>query len=102
MIAEVRAGLGEVRELCAKYRVTRLELFGSATSAAFDPASSDLDFIVEFADISPVEHADCYFGLLMDLQTLFGRDVDLLELRPDANPFLLTTIEESRETLYAA
>jgi hypothetical protein len=35
-------------ELCRKYRVIRLEVFGSAVGDSFDPDKSDLDFLVEF------------------------------------------------------
>jgi len=34
--------------LCRRYGVRKLELFGSATDGAFDPRTSDLDFLVDF------------------------------------------------------
>ena len=34
--------------LCHRYGVARLELFGSATTDAFDPNASDLDLLVRF------------------------------------------------------
>ncbi len=37
-----------VEALCQKYRVTRLEVFGSAAGDSFDPEKSDVDFLVEF------------------------------------------------------
>lgn len=89
-------------ELCQKYRVLRLELFGSAASGVFDGKSSDLDFLVEFKSLEPGDAADAYFGLLFDLKTLFARDIDLV--MPDAikNPYLLQSINRYRELLYAA
>src|SRR5258706_297163 len=40
-----------IADLCRKYGVTRLELFGSAMEPArFDPSTSDFDFLVDFAD----------------------------------------------------
>ncbi len=39
----------EVAELCRRYGVARLEVFGSAAHGAdFDPRSSDADFLLEF------------------------------------------------------
>ena len=35
-------------DLCRRFGVRRLELFGSAATDAFDPSRSDLDFLVEF------------------------------------------------------
>ena len=39
--------LQPLRELCERYGVEKLELFGSAARGEFDPAHSDLDFIVQ-------------------------------------------------------
>ena len=36
-----------LRLLCTRYGVDRLDVFGSAAKELFDPASSDLDFIVQ-------------------------------------------------------
>ena len=39
-----------VGELCRKYSVRRLVLFGSAVTDRFDTSRSDVDFLVEFGD----------------------------------------------------
>ncbi|MBN1318278.1 MAG: nucleotidyltransferase domain-containing protein [Anaerolineales bacterium] len=62
---------GKISELCEKYRVRRLELFGSASRDDFQQKVSDLDFLVEFFDSLPVGAFDCYFGLKEDLEQLF-------------------------------
>jgi predicted nucleotidyltransferase len=43
----LQAKLQPLRELCERYGVEKLELFGSAARGEFDPAHSDLDFIVQ-------------------------------------------------------
>ncbi len=43
----LQAKLQPLRELCERNGVERLELFGSAARGEFDPAKSDLDFIVQ-------------------------------------------------------
>jgi predicted nucleotidyltransferase len=93
---------GAVAELCRRYRVHRLELFGSATGDRFDPQRSDVDLIVEFEPLAEGEHADAYFGLRESLETLFGRPVDLVMLRAVRNPYFLQAIEPTRTLLYAA
>jgi predicted nucleotidyltransferase len=46
-IAQHRSGISAI---CQRYRISRLEVFGSATRADdFNPASSDADFLVAFA-----------------------------------------------------
>jgi predicted nucleotidyltransferase len=99
MIESRKAELGPV---CERRRVRRLALFGSALRDDFDPGASDLDFAVEFAPMSPEEHADAYFGLLEDLEDLFARRVDLVEIGAVRNPYLRREIESEQETLYGA
>ena len=92
----------ELLRLCAKYRVRRLELFGSALSDQFDPATSDLDFLVEFLPLQPGERADAYFELLHALRELFQRNVDLVMAKAIRNRYFLESINHSRVLLYAA
>ena len=98
----VQDKLDELRKLCARYRVRQLELFGSATEEQFDPASSDLDFLVTFQPLKFGEYADTYFGLLEELQTLFDRPVDLVMSTAVKNRFFEEAIRKKRVTLYAA
>ena len=88
--------------LCQTFAVKRLELFGSASDGRFDPARSDLDFLVEFHPSPGLGVADQYFGLLEGLEDLFKRKIDLLQLPAVRNPYLLRGINSSRTLLYAA
>ena len=92
----------ELMSLCVRHRVRRLELFGSATRADFDPQQGDLDFLVEFGDLSPREHAVHYFGLLEALGDLFQRPIDLVMIAAVKNPYFLEEIAASRTVLYDA
>ena len=89
-------------ELCRRFQVRRLTLFGSATTDGFEPGRSDLDFLVEFQPLMPALRADAYFGLLMALEDLFQCKVDLVEEGASQNPYFLRTIEQTRALLYAA
>ena len=93
---------GEIEALCRRYRVRRLELFGSAVGDRFDPRTSDFDFLVEFEGLPPAEHSRCYFGLLFALTDLLGRGVDLVETGAIRNPYFLRAIAKDRVILYAA
>jgi predicted nucleotidyltransferase len=75
-IADKRPALAA---LCRRFGVERLELFGSAArDADFDPARSDVDFLVTYAP-----HAGDNLAALMDLkealEALLDRPVDLVE-----------------------
>ncbi|TCJ18883.1 hypothetical protein E0L93_05115 [Rubrobacter taiwanensis] len=78
MIALVEDRRAEVAEICRRYGVERLDLFGSAAEGGFDPERSDLDFIVAFERRDPPDLFRRYFGLEEDLENLFGRNVDLV------------------------
>lgn len=65
----------------------------------FDPKKSDLDFSMTFSPMSPERHAAAYFGMLEDLEGLFGRRVEIGAVR---NPYLRRSIEEEQETVDTA
>ena len=88
--------------LCRKYRVRRLDVFGSAASGAFDEKSSDVDLLVEFENMPHADRADAYLGFLMAVEALLERRVDLVEVSAVRNEYLQRGIEESREPVYAA
>ena len=48
MIPIVEKRVGELEQLCVRYNVSRLDLFGSAVTGEHRPEESDLDFVVEF------------------------------------------------------
>lgn len=90
----------KLSNLCAAYGVKRLELFGSALRSDFDLEQSDLDFLIEFADNHPIGAFDRYFGLKEDLERLFQRPVDLVELKAIKNPYFRQAIEQDKVLVY--
>ncbi|MHC4508127.1 MAG: nucleotidyltransferase family protein [Planctomycetota bacterium] len=103
MISLIEENREALTDLCSKYRVGRLELFGSAlTGTDFRAEQSDLDFLVEFLPLKQGEYADTYFGLLEALEKLFERHVDLVMPRAIKNPYFLESVNKNRKVLYAA
>ncbi len=92
----------QIARLCAAHQVRRLDLFGSARGTALPSPSSDVDFLVEFAPLTPAEYAQHYFALRESLSALLGRDVDLVVERAVRNPYFLARLQHSREPLFAA
>lgn len=93
-----RAGISE---LCKRFGVSRLEVFGSAASGDFDPASSDYDFIAKFSVQPGVSMARRFLGFSDALEALLGRKVDLMTDRPIENPYLRAAVDATRETIHA-
>ena len=90
-------------EVCRRFHVRRLDLFGSAaTGHSFDPARSDLDFLVTFQELGPTRYADMWFGLHDALEALSGRQVDLVTDAAIKNPYLRRRIDSERRLLFEA
>lgn len=58
--------------------------------------------MVEFAPMPPDEHACSYFGLRRELEEMFKRKIDLVEVSAIRNPYIRRNIESSQVSLYAA
>jgi len=96
LIEQHRAALVE---LCRRFGVRRLDLFGSAATGACRDQDSDLDFVVAFADTRTPGYADRSFGFAEALEALFARDIDLLTERSIQNPIFRRTVEATRQRI---
>ena len=86
-------------EICARYQVRELAVFGSAARGEMRP-DSDIDLLVEFlpsAEVGLLEHA----GLMLDLAQLLGRKVDLVSKR-GLKPLIRDSILREAQPVYAA
>ena len=100
MIPLIANHTDELAEICRRHHVKRLEVFGSAASGEFNPETSDIDFLVDYHPFPGPGKADAYFGLLEDLQSIFGRSIDLVEDKAIENPYFRATVDETREPVY--
>jgi uncharacterized protein len=101
MIVDVVAQQDAIEELCRRYGVQSLYVFGSADRDAMTD-ESDVDFLVTFDNPVIPGYADRYFGLLEGLEDLLGRRVDLVVESTISNPYFRKSVEQSRVLLYAA
>jgi len=90
----------QVAAACRRAGALRLYVFGSATRPDFNMASSDLDFLVELDEMPPAKYADAYFGLKENLETLFGRKVDLVTESNLENPYFRQRVLAERQSVY--
>ncbi len=103
MLHQIAEHRGEIAILCRRFHVRRLDLFGSAARDDFDPVASDFDFLVEFdRDHPDALSFQTYLGLKEGLEALFGRPVDLVEPGAIRNPYLMESIQRSREPVFEA
>ena len=102
MTAQLNQHKQALEELCRRYAVQRLELFGSGATDSFDPSRSDLDFLVEFGPDSERDLFHRYFELQASLENLFTRKVDLVMIGAMKNPYFIKAVNETRQLVYAA
>ena len=90
----------EVAELCRRVKVSRLDVFGSATDESFG-SQSDIDVLVQFQrDGGGLFNR--YFDLKEGLERIFGRPVDVVVEGSVRNQYFQASIERSRKNVYAA
>jgi len=99
MIDIIRDNQQAIADLCRQYGIRKLEVFGSAATGAFDPATSDIDFLV---DLGGYERgvAKRYLHFAYALENLLRRRVDLVTESAITNPYFRYTIDRSREPVY--
>ncbi len=91
----------QIEQLCKKFNVKELYLFGSATTDGFSE-DSDLDFIVKFDRQSFEGAFDQYIDFKHELEQMYGRPVDLYHHKKFRNTIFRQEVERSKELLYAA
>jgi predicted nucleotidyltransferase len=100
-ISEKRASLVD---LCRRHGVARLEVFGSAARGGdFDPATSDVDFLVEFHPRT--NDLASFLDFKAALEALLARPVDLVdrkEIETSRNYIRRRGILAGAESVYAA
>ena len=101
MHPEIEERRDESAQICRRYRVSRLEVFGSAARGdGFDPETSDVDFLVDYHPPTLPGIARRRMGLLRELRSVLGREVDLLRIGTVKNKYLQQAIDSSRELVY--
>jgi predicted nucleotidyltransferase len=93
--------IDQLKNLCEAYDIKEMFVFGSACTEKFSD-QSDIDILISFNDISIEKYTDNYFDLHDKLEALFKRKVDLMTENSLSNPYLIESIEETKQLLYAA
>ena len=91
--------LAAIADLCRRYRVRELSLFGSVLRDDFGP-ESDVDVLVEFEPGARVTFITLG-EMARELETLFGRKVDL-GLKSALKPLIRQAVLDSARVVFAA
>jgi predicted nucleotidyltransferase len=98
-LGNVEVDEAKLVDLCQRYQVRELSLFGSAARGEMRP-ESDIDLLVEFLPTAQIDLVD-YAGLMLDLSRLLGRKVDLVS-KNGLKPLIRDTVLEEARLVYAA
>ena len=90
--------IGSLNQLCDKYHVDKMYLFGSALNSNFT-SKSDIDFLVKFKPIDLMQYFENYTNFKESLKVLFSREIDLVEEQTLKNPILISSIEKNKELI---
>jgi predicted nucleotidyltransferase len=96
-VGHVDLPMGTLADVCRKYQIKELSLFGSALRDDFG-GESDIDLLVEFVPnhtIGLIEYVSCQ----MELSELLGRKVDLVD-KGGIKPRLAHRILGSAKVIY--
>lgn len=104
MIPVVAERTAELPEICQRYHVARLDLFGKAVTAESLTEHDSLSFLVDFQpNIPDGTYVDSYFGLMESLEELFGLHVKLMTTNALAtNPFARPIDEAAKVKVYGS
>ena len=95
----VEQNINAVSQLCKRYHVANMYVFGSVLTDDFSSAS-DIDFLINFRDVAPEKYFDNYIELKTNLEHFFNRSVDLVEENTVKNPVLRRTIDRNKKLIY--
>jgi hypothetical protein len=100
MVAEVVERKEAIATICRSLGVEMLFLFGSASRGGRLSEVGDLDFLVRFRPMPPVEYAHCYFELIEKLEDMFHAPIDLVEIDQIRNPYFKEAVDETKVPVY--
>lgn len=97
----IEINLQKILELCRKYKVKTLAVFGSILTDKFND-HSDVDLLVDFEAVDPdtFDYVSNYFGLRDALETLLNRKIDLVENGSNLNPVFKAIVDKKKRTIY--
>jgi predicted nucleotidyltransferase len=99
VIPQIEDNRDAIADLCRQYGVKKLAVFGSAVKGTFDPATSDLDFAVDFNDYGP-GIAKRFMRFIVALQDLVGIRIDVVTPSTSTNPYFLAELDRTAVPIY--
>lgn len=99
----IELNIAKIQELCKRYKVKTLYVFGSILTNRFND-ESDVDFAVDFdseaINRDNLDWADIFFGFMHALEDLLKRKVDLVFNDRIQNPYFKEELDSTKKLIY--
>lgn len=97
----VEHNLQKIIEICKRFHVRKLWVFGSILTPRFNK-DSDVDLCVDFDwdNIPLLDSADNFFDFQYSLEELLNRRVDIVDDSAVKNPYFRAELNETRRMIY--
>lgn len=95
----IKKHIFQIQSLCDEHNVENLYVFGSVAKNN-NNSKSDVDVLVEFATVEPLEYFDNYLSFKSALESILAKTVDLVEVQTISNPVLKKSIERDKVKIY--
>ena len=99
----IELNIEKIYELCRKYKVKTLSVFGSILTDRFND-ESDVDLLVDFEPFDPdnleFDYVTNYIDLVESLENLLGRKVDLVIESGLRNKYFIANLNRTKQLIY--
>lgn len=97
----IELNIDKIIELCKKFHVRKLWVFGSILTNRFND-KSDVDLCVDFdkSKVDLFDYADNFFDFQYALEDLLGRRIDITEDSAVRNRYFRQELDETRKLIY--
>lgn len=97
----IELNLQKIMEICRRFHVRKLWVFGSILTPRFNE-SSDVDLCVDFDrdKIDLADYADNFLGFQFALEDLLLRKIDITEDSAVKNPYFRAELNQTRQLIY--
>jgi len=105
MTSLIANNLPAIQDICRRYGIQKLFVFGSAARNVDFTAQSDIDFLYKLSpevNALSVDQQPDFFEILFSLEELLSRKVDLIDLTTVKNPYFIQAINQHKLKIYEA
>lgn len=95
----IEININRITEICRKYNVKNLYVFGSILTPFFNE-KSDIDLLVNFNNEKIRDPFNNFFDFIYELQDLLGRKIDLIDESAIINKTFRNNLIANRKLIY--